>query len=107
VNKKQAAAIAKYRKALETYRLGTVARRAKVLELIKVCTEEESDELEALGDADGDVQTALFGDGEVVESNLVPYAVYSELELEEELPDGNVSDQTDGLETMIKEAEDA
>jgi hypothetical protein len=104
MNKKQTAAIAKYKKALEAYRLGTVSRRAKVRALIESCAEEESEELEALTDADGDVQTTLFGD--VEESDLVPYAAYSEITIEDDLPDGDVTDQTKALDAMIKEAED-
>lgn len=105
MNKKQTAAIAKYKKALEDYRLGAVARRAKMLKLIEVCTDEESAELEALMTADTEVQTALFGD--VEESDLVPYAAYSEIAIEEDLPDGDVTDQTEALDAMIKEAEEA
>jgi hypothetical protein len=104
MNKKQTAAIAKYNKALEKYRLGTVARRAKVLALIESCAEEEDIEIEALSDADGDVQETLFGN--VEDSDLVPIGTYSDIDLKDELPDGDVSDQTEALDAMIKEAEE-
>jgi hypothetical protein len=105
MNKKQTAAVAKYNKALEAYRLGSVSRKAKMLELIQVCVEEESAEIEALTDADGDVQQTFFGN--VEESQLVPVTYYEDLPdaLGDELPTGDVTEQTDELKRMIEEVE--
>jgi hypothetical protein len=93
-----------YKEALDAYRSGSRDRRASVLALLQECRREEALDLKELTRAGNAVQRALFGN--VEDSDLVPGRAYDDIRLDDDLPNGDVSDQIDALKTLIKEAEE-